>query len=79
MQQPIQAIIDRRFYRHKYDAARPLAACSATLRQDVDLEQLQEELVVVVQETMRPTHVSLWLRQPPRPENQPPQPDNSPL
>jgi hypothetical protein len=60
----VQAIIDRRFYRHKYDAARTLAAFSATLQNEVDLSQLSEQLVAVVQETMQPASVSLWLRAP---------------
>ncbi len=60
----LQAIIDRRFYRRKYDAAKVLAAFSATLRNEVDLDQLREQLLAVVQETMQPAHVSLWVRQP---------------
>src|SRR6266851_4148065 len=58
----IQTIIDRRFYRRKYDAARTIAAFSATLRGETDLNTLSEQLVAVVQETMQPTFVSLWLQ-----------------
>ncbi len=60
----IQRLIDRRFYRSKYDAAKIVAAFSSTLRQEVDLDQLREQLLAVAQETMQPSHVSLWLRKP---------------
>jgi hypothetical protein len=60
----IQGIIDKRFYRRKYDAAKAITAFSAALRNEVDLNQLNEHLLAVVEETMQPTHVSLWLRKP---------------
>ena len=59
----VQDAIDRRFYRRKYDAEKVLAAFAATARDETDLDALTAELIRVIQDTMQPESVSIWLRE----------------
>jgi hypothetical protein len=63
LRQRVQGFIDRRFYRRKYDAARTIVAFGEYVRDEVELDRLAGRLVDVVDETMRPAYVSLWLRE----------------
>jgi hypothetical protein len=63
----IQAGVDRRFNRRRYDAARTIQAFSGRLREEVDLDTLHRELLAVVDQTVQPTQASLWLRPAPAP------------
>ena len=59
----MQDWIDRRFFRKKYDAQQVLARFALTARDETDLDALTAELISVVQETMQPEHVSVWLKE----------------
>jgi plastocyanin len=67
----MQAFVDRRFYRRKYDAAKTVATFNAHVRDHVDLDELSAALIGVVHESMEPQHVSLWLRSPVEVEREP--------
>jgi hypothetical protein len=58
----VQDVIDRSFYRHRYDRARLLDAFTARLRDEVDIDSVRTDLLAVVQTTMEPAHASVWLR-----------------
>jgi hypothetical protein len=65
LRRQIQNVIDRRFYRRKYHAEKTIAAFSAVLREEVDLDKLETALLSVIEETFQPESLSLWRREPP--------------
>jgi hypothetical protein len=73
----MQAVVDRRFNRGKYNAGKTIEAYSVRLRDQLDLDTLSTELLAVVDQTMEPTQASLWLRPPP-PSSPPSSPGTAP-
>ena len=67
----IQRAVDRRFYRTRYDARRAIETFGTALRQEVDISSFSEQLLMVVQQTMEPAHLSLWLNETARNDGQP--------
>jgi hypothetical protein len=65
----VQAFVDQRFYRKKYDARKTLEALSSSLRDETDIQTLSSDLVGVVRKTIQPTHMSLWVRPAPQDES----------
>ena len=60
----VQRVVDRRFYRHRYDARRTIDDFAARLRQEIDIDMLRVELLAVTNRTMQPSGAQLWLRRP---------------